>query len=168
MFLPEQLAEVSVDGEEIVVGAGDERDLLEPAVGDRAFDDERTIERVDRSLLRLELDLPQQLQILDRVFRDLRFAALPAVALIAAAVRHPVGAAERRHDEARGQYRPCDQSSHRLVPSLRESRERADASARRVRDHTSPTGALQAPEWQAAGSFAAGDANRSPKRGVIG
>jgi hypothetical protein len=65
MFFPEQLAEVRVDGEEIVVGAGDDRQLLETAVRDRALDDQRTVQGVNRSLLGVERDLPQQLQVLN-------------------------------------------------------------------------------------------------------
>src|SRR5213075_2769643 len=104
--------EIGVDGEEIVSGAGDERELLEAAVGDGALDDERTVQRVDRALLGLELDLPEQLQILDAVLGDLRFVLLPAGPLEVAAVRNPVRRPDRNHAKTGQEQGPDADSAH--------------------------------------------------------
>src|SRR5262245_55655574 len=101
MFFPEQLAQIRVDGEEIVVGAGDDRQFLETAVGDGALDAERTVAGIVRPLLGVVRYLPQQLQVLDRVLRDRGLVLLPAGALIVTAVRDPLGAAQRQDREAR-------------------------------------------------------------------
>ena len=135
MFFPEQLAEIRIDGEQIVVGSGDERDLLEAAIGDRALDDQRSVQRVDRSLLRLELDLPQQLEILDRVLRDSGFVLLPAGPLKVAAVRDPVGGAHRHRGETREAHGPDDDSAHCFTSFDRR---------RSQRDDTAQAGAHQA------------------------
>ncbi len=112
VFLPENLAEIGVNGKEVIVRAGYEGDLLEPAVGDGALSDQRSVQRVHRPLLRRELDLPEQLQVLDAVLRDLRFVLLPAASLKVAAVRHPVRRRHRNRDEACQENRPDADSTH--------------------------------------------------------
>ena len=113
--LPEHRAEVGIDRDEIVGGGRDKRQFLETSIGDGALENERAEQRIDGPLLRVDLHLPQQPQVVERLFRDLRFIALPAVTQVAAAVRHPLGASERHDHDACDEHGPHDQSSHETV-----------------------------------------------------
>src|SRR5438034_5437068 len=113
--LPEHRAEVGIDRDEIVGGGRDKRQFLETSIGDGALENERAEQRIDGPLLRVDLHLPQQPQVVERLFRDLRFIALPAVTQVAAAVRHPLGASEWHDHDACDEYGPRDQSSHEAV-----------------------------------------------------
>jgi hypothetical protein len=70
VLLPEHAAKIGVHGIEIVARAGDKREFLEAAVGDRALEDQRAV-RVDRALFGVELDAAESFRFLTLSFEIL-------------------------------------------------------------------------------------------------
>src|SRR5579872_1370426 len=105
MLFPEDLSGVHVDGIEIIRNAGFDRDLLGTARGLDPSDDERREQRVHLPRLIVELEFPENLQILNVILCQDMLVPLPGVPPWAAAIGQPVRpprkSATERSDQAK-------------------------------------------------------------------
>ena len=90
MFSPQDLSQVGINRIDVVGASGDDGQLLEAAIRDHVADDERLEDGIERLLLVVELELPEQLEILHILFGDGVFISLPASALRISAVSEPI------------------------------------------------------------------------------
>jgi hypothetical protein len=96
MLLPKQLAGFRIDCVEVVGDAGFERDLLNAAACADLLDNQRRKQRMHLLRNVVEFDLPQDLQVLDVIFREDFLIRLEICPLAVGPIGGPVSAPRKR------------------------------------------------------------------------